>query len=142
MKNTSTWIFIFQKYGKIWSVSLDNFVKHKPLISEEWLYYFFSRVLWNETTSIVVSNWYNWTQYTSDDINKVLKDQNKTNDLVANGEFCQLWQLASLNDVGNVWNFAFWKHFCLDDLRRQLMPLQDRVNETILEECIQMMNHR
>ena len=73
----------------------------------------------------------------------MLKDQNETNDdLVANGEFCKLWQLASLKDVGNVWNFAFWKHFCLDDLRTQLMPLQDRVNETILEECIQMMNHR
>ena len=26
----------FQKYGKFWSISLDNFTKHKPLISEEW----------------------------------------------------------------------------------------------------------
>ena len=94
----------------------------------------------------MVSNWYNWTQYTLDDVNKMLKkDQNNNetnNDLVAKSEYCELWQLASIYDVGNVWNFAFWKHFCLDDLRTQLIPLQNRVNETILEECIQKMNHR
>ena len=25
-----------QKYGKFWSISLGHFIKHKPLISEEW----------------------------------------------------------------------------------------------------------
>ena len=30
------WVFIFQKYGKFWSVSQHNFIKHKPLFSEEW----------------------------------------------------------------------------------------------------------
>ena len=35
MKKT-TWIFVFQKYGKTWSVSLGHFIKHKLLISEEW----------------------------------------------------------------------------------------------------------
>ena len=29
----SIWVFTFQKYSKFWSVSLDNFIKHKPLIS-------------------------------------------------------------------------------------------------------------
>ena len=38
MKNEkNTWVFIFQKYGKFWSVLLEHFIKHKPLISEEWL---------------------------------------------------------------------------------------------------------
>ena len=27
---------VFQKYGKYWSISLSHFIKHKPLISEEW----------------------------------------------------------------------------------------------------------
>ena len=31
----TTWIFLWLKYGKIWSVSLGHFIKHKPLISEE-----------------------------------------------------------------------------------------------------------
>ena len=26
---------IFQKYGNFWSILLDNFIKHKPLISED-----------------------------------------------------------------------------------------------------------
>ena len=34
------WVFLlyklFQKYSKFWTISLDNFIKHKPLISEEW----------------------------------------------------------------------------------------------------------
>ena len=30
------WFFLFQKYGKFWSIPLDNFITHKPLISEEW----------------------------------------------------------------------------------------------------------
>ena len=43
MKNKKTmWVFIFQKYGKFWSVSLEYFIKHKPLISEEWCKYIFS----------------------------------------------------------------------------------------------------
>ena len=29
-------VFIFQKYGKFWSILLEHFIKHKPLISEEW----------------------------------------------------------------------------------------------------------
>ena len=29
-------VFIFQKYDKFWSILLELFVKHKPLISEEW----------------------------------------------------------------------------------------------------------
>ena len=32
----TTWAFICQKYGKCWSIFLDNFIKHKPDISEEW----------------------------------------------------------------------------------------------------------
>ena len=37
MKNKkTTWVFVFQKYGKFWSVSLGHFIKHNPLISEEW----------------------------------------------------------------------------------------------------------
>ena len=31
----TTRVFIFQKYGKFWSVSLGHFINHKPLISEE-----------------------------------------------------------------------------------------------------------
>ena len=31
------WVFIFQKYGKFWSVLLGHFIKHKLLISEEWI---------------------------------------------------------------------------------------------------------
>ena len=34
----STWVFLYIKYSKFWSVSLENFVEHKPLISEEWSY--------------------------------------------------------------------------------------------------------
>ena len=33
----TTWVLLLQKYGKFWSVSLEHFVEHKPLISEEWL---------------------------------------------------------------------------------------------------------
>ena len=33
---TSTWGFVFQKYGKFWGISPGHFTKHKPLISEEW----------------------------------------------------------------------------------------------------------
>ena len=38
MKNEEKimWVFIFQKYGKFWSISLQHSIKHKPLISEEW----------------------------------------------------------------------------------------------------------
>ena len=31
----TTWVFIFQKYGKFWSVSLELFVKHKHWNCEE-----------------------------------------------------------------------------------------------------------
>ena len=30
------WVFIYIKYGKFWSVSLEHQVEYKPLISEEW----------------------------------------------------------------------------------------------------------
>ena len=36
------WFFIFQKYGKFWSISLGYFIKHKPLISEKCESNFFS----------------------------------------------------------------------------------------------------
>ena len=49
---------------------------HKKHISTYLCY----RVLWNETTSIVVSNWYNWTQYTLDDVNKMLKQDQNNNE--------------------------------------------------------------
>ena len=48
------WVFVCQKYGKFWSVLLGHFIKHKPLISEEWLcniinsytgLWFFSKIL-------------------------------------------------------------------------------------------------
>ena len=29
-------VFVFQKTGKFWSISLDHFIKHKGLTSEEW----------------------------------------------------------------------------------------------------------
>ena len=30
------WVFLFIKYSKFWSVSLEHFIERKPLISEEW----------------------------------------------------------------------------------------------------------
>ena len=30
------WGFVYIKYGKFWSISLELFIKHKPLLSEEW----------------------------------------------------------------------------------------------------------
>ena len=33
----TAWVFLYIKYSKFWSVSLEHFVQHKPLISEEWL---------------------------------------------------------------------------------------------------------
>ena len=30
------WVFLLQKYGKFWSVSLEHQVERQPLISEEW----------------------------------------------------------------------------------------------------------
>ena len=35
-KNYISWDFVFQKYGKFWSILLEHFIKHKYLISEEW----------------------------------------------------------------------------------------------------------
>ena len=34
-RKKTSWVFVFQKYGKFWSVSLGHFIQHKPLISEE-----------------------------------------------------------------------------------------------------------
>ena len=42
------WVFLFQKYAKFWSVSLENFIKHKNLISEECWY-----TLWSNTEYIL-----------------------------------------------------------------------------------------
>ena len=39
----TTWVFLYIKYSKFWSISLENFVEHKPLIYEEWLIIFFHR---------------------------------------------------------------------------------------------------
>ena len=36
MKKKTTWVFLYIKYSKFWSVSLEHFVERKPLISEEW----------------------------------------------------------------------------------------------------------
>ena len=38
MKNgkKKLWVFIDMKYGKFWSILPGHFIKHKPLISEEW----------------------------------------------------------------------------------------------------------
>ena len=36
MKNT-TWVIIFQNHDKFWIITLGNYIKHKPLISEEWI---------------------------------------------------------------------------------------------------------
>ena len=37
MKNEkkTTWVFVFQKYGKFWSILWGHFINPKPLISEE-----------------------------------------------------------------------------------------------------------
>ena len=32
----TTWVFLYIKYSKFWSVSLEHFIERKPLISEEW----------------------------------------------------------------------------------------------------------
>ena len=37
----TTWVFLFQKYGKFWSILLEHFTEHKPLISEEWSFILF-----------------------------------------------------------------------------------------------------
>ena len=37
-KKKLIWVFVFQKYGKFWSISLGYFIKHKPLISEEYTF--------------------------------------------------------------------------------------------------------
>ena len=30
------WVFVYIKYGKFWFILLGHFIKHKPLIFEEW----------------------------------------------------------------------------------------------------------
>ena len=35
MLNKKIWVFLFQKYGKFWSILLKHFSKHKPLFYEE-----------------------------------------------------------------------------------------------------------
>ena len=41
---TTTWAFVFQKFGNCWSISLGHFIKHKPLISEEYTLFSFSMI--------------------------------------------------------------------------------------------------
>ena len=35
-ENYDAWVFVFQKYGKSWSISLWHFIRHKPLIFVEY----------------------------------------------------------------------------------------------------------
>ena len=35
-ENYDAWVFVLQKYGKSWSISLWHFIRHKPLIIEEY----------------------------------------------------------------------------------------------------------
>ena len=44
----TTWVFLYIKYSKFWSVSLEHFVECKPLISEEW------KPEYNPTPSLIV----------------------------------------------------------------------------------------
>ena len=37
MKKKTTCVFLFQKYSKFWSILPGHFIKHKPLISDEWI---------------------------------------------------------------------------------------------------------
>ena len=34
--NKQLWVFVYIKYGKFWSISLELFIKQKHLFSEEW----------------------------------------------------------------------------------------------------------
>ena len=36
-----SWVFLYIKYSKFWSISLEHFVERKPFISEEWYVYVF-----------------------------------------------------------------------------------------------------
>ena len=64
-------VFVFQKYGKFWSVLLGYFIKHKPLISEAWtnlskikienhiliahiynFFFFFSRIIYSQVVFV------------------------------------------------------------------------------------------
>ena len=55
MKKT-TWVFVFPKYGKFWSISLGQIIKHKPLISEEW--YTTNNSEGNEENPSSISVWF------------------------------------------------------------------------------------
>ena len=60
MKNEkkTTWVFLYIKYSKFWSVSLERFIERKPLIYEEWI----SDVNeWSATKLIVRFNLMIWT---------------------------------------------------------------------------------
>ena len=46
------WVFLHIKYVKFWSISPGHFIKHKPLISEEWSS---SIVIYH--TSITITQW-------------------------------------------------------------------------------------
>ena len=57
------WVFVFQQYGKFWSVSLEHFIKHKPLISEEFqLCYNMYDLLLKKITTLNSSN-LDWKHY-------------------------------------------------------------------------------
>ena len=62
-ENKIIWIFLFQKYGKFWSISLGNFIKQNPLIFEDccasllWFLKenedFNSVIIWNKVQSLI-----------------------------------------------------------------------------------------
>ena len=60
------WVFLYIKYSKFWSISLEHFIERKPLISEEWPAVFvtiFPKLKWgdffpNPNTQCIVKSWY------------------------------------------------------------------------------------
>ena len=52
MKKT-TWVFVFQKYGKFWSFSLGHSVENKPIISEQCPPFFFQALLCVEIVEVI-----------------------------------------------------------------------------------------
>ena len=49
------WVFLFQKYDKFWIVSLDNCIKQKPHILEEWGH---CRVVWKVSCEFYFLLWF------------------------------------------------------------------------------------
>ena len=56
MKNgISNFGYTYRKYGKFWSVSPGHFIKHKPLISEDWVY--------NQLMVLIITNFFHCVKY-------------------------------------------------------------------------------